>query len=100
MDTNKIQIVQVPLNELTEIINNAVATHISKFIGELNQNNSPVPEKKLLSREEVGKLLGLSSVTLSKYHNNHTLRGVKIKGCRRVYYKKEDIYAKLNKDST
>lgn len=66
MDANKIQIVQVPINELTEIINNTVASQISKLIGKLIQNNSPKPDKSLLSREEVSKLLDLSLVTLSK----------------------------------
>jgi len=100
MDTNKIQIVQVPLNELTEIINNAVASHISKLIGKLNQNNSPEPDKNLLSREEVSNLLGLSLVTLSKYHKNGTLKGLKINNCKRIYYKRDDIYALLDQNSS
>lgn len=100
MDSNKIQIVQVQLNELTEIINEIIASQLNLLVSNFNQDNSEKPDKDLLSRKEVSELLGLSLVTLSKYHKNNTLRGVKMPNCKRIYYWKADVYSLLNQNSS
>ena len=100
MDTSRIEIVHIQLEELTNIISNIVEAKIDSLIGKLEKEDKTNRNDDLMTREDVGQLLGLSTVTLSKYHKNNTLRGIKIDGCRRIYYKKEDIYAKLNKDSS
>ena len=88
-----IQVYQLSLEDFSTMIRQSVATELQKvsnFISQTPKDDSD----KILTREEVCKLLKVSNTTLFNWHNDKVLVNHKIG--RRVYYMKADVMAKLN----
>jgi predicted DNA-binding transcriptional regulator AlpA len=88
----KINLVQVSLDDMSSVIRNIIAEEINKA-----QNFISAPPKKesdnFLSREDVCKLLKVSQTTLFHWNRNKTLTNQKLG--RRVYYLESDVKEKL-----
>ncbi len=87
-----IQLLQLSLEDLTTIIRQAVAIELK--VVNLMTPSPKDDSDKILTREEVCKLLNVSTTTLHHWHNNKTLVNSKVG--RRVYYMKSDVMNKLN----
>lgn len=84
-------IVQMTIGDLKCLIKEAVEEAIKQ-----NDNMKPKKAKKedkLLTREETAKFLKVEKETLWNWNKKGELKALKIG--RRVYYKEEDIMAKL-----
>ena len=89
----QIQVFQLSLEDLSTMIRQSVATELQKvsnFIPTTPKDESD----KILTREEVCKLLKVSTTTLFNWNNDKILENHKVG--RRVYYMKADVMAKLN----
>ena len=88
-----IQVYQLSLEDLSTMIRQSVASELQKvsnFISTTPKDDSD----KILTREEVCKLLKVSTTTLFNWNNDKILENHKVG--RRVYYKKSDVLAVLN----
>lgn len=88
----KIQFFKLSLQELETIIRQAVAT-------ELKVAHLKIPVRKegfdeILTRDEVSRLLKVSTTTLFNWNNQEILTNHKVG--RRVYYNKSDVMRKFN----
>jgi hypothetical protein len=93
MITHNVNLVSVSIEEMAIIIREIVASELQK----VKEIIVPAPKDdsdKILTREEVCKLLKVSNTTLFHWHNDKVLLNHKIG--RRVYYIKADVMAKLN----
>lgn len=81
------------MDDLSNLIKNCISEQF-KNIKEFNSPKPSIPEKEILSIEEVKDLLGLSSTTLWKYRKDGTLPANKIGS--RVYYSRSVIHTFLN----
>lgn len=89
----QIQVFQLSVEDLSTMIRQSVASELQKvsnFISTTPKDDSD----KILTREEVCKLLKVSTTTLFNWNNDKILENHKVG--RRVYYKKSDVLAKLN----
>lgn len=93
IEQKQIQAFQWLSEALTTIIQQAVATEIQKANSSI-QLNPKDDSDKILTRDEVCKLLNVSTTTLHHWHNNKILVNSKVG--RRVYYMKSDVMNKLN----
>lgn len=87
------QVYQLSIDDLSQIITEAVATELQK-VNNVIQLNPETEKDKLLSRAETAALLGVSYTTLFHWNKNKTLPNQKMGG--RVYYQKSIIMNKLN----
>jgi hypothetical protein len=87
------QVYQLSIEDLSQIVREAVATELQK-INSIIQLNPKDDSDKILTRNEVCKLLNVSLVTLYHWNNNKILVNSKVGG--RVYYMKSDVMNKLN----
>lgn len=88
----KIQFFELSLQKLEAIIRQAVATEIK-----VANLTTPIPKDesdKILTRDEVSKLLKVSTTTLFHWNNLEILTNHKVG--RRVYYNKSDVMRKFN----
>ncbi len=93
MNNQILNFVNISLEDMTCIMREIVASELQKA----KEIISPTPKDdldKILTREEVCKLLKVSNTTLFHWHNDKVLVNHKIG--RRVYYMKADVMAKLN----
>ncbi len=93
MSNQILNFVNISLEDMTIIMREIVASELQKA----KEFTSPTPKDdsdKILTREEVCKLLKVSNTTLFHWHNGKVLVNHKIG--RRVYYTKADVMAKLN----
>jgi excisionase family DNA binding protein len=93
MTTQNINLVHVSLEDMANTLREIVASELLKagiFFKETPKDNS----NKILTRDEVCKLLKVSNTTLHHWNNDKVLVNHKIG--RRVYYMKADVMAKLN----
>ena len=93
MSNQILNFVNISLEDMTCIMREIVASELQKA----KEFISPTPiddSDKILTREEVCKLLKVSNTTLFHWHNDKVLVNHKIG--RRVYYMKADVMAKLN----
>ena len=92
MLTQNINIVNVSLEDMANTLREIVASELQKVKSLLTE--TPKDESdKILTREEVCKLLKVSTTTLFHWNNDKLLVNHKIG--RRVYYMKADVMAKL-----
>ncbi len=86
MRESTLKLIEISIEELTEIISKAVATELKKqdSCGIKNEGS------ELMTREEVKSLLRVSYTTLFHWNNNKTLK-VYMKRARRVFYLKSDV---------
>ena len=89
----QIQVFQLSVEDLSTMIRQSVASELQKVSNLITK--TPIDDSdKILTREEVCKLLKVSNTTLFHWHNGKVLVNHKIG--RRVYYIKADVMAKLN----
>ena len=93
MAENHINLVNVPLEVMANTIREIVASELQK-IKEIIVPTPKDDSDKIMTREEVCKLLKVSTTTLFHWNNDKVLVNHKIG--RRVYYMKADVMAKLN----
>lgn len=92
MKTQTFQMVDLSINDLTELIKNVISTEIQKVV---NQTTQPQKnESEILTREEVKNLLKISYTSLWKYNKQKTLVARKANG--KVFYMREDVMNLLN----
>lgn len=93
MSNQILNFVNISLEDMTNIMREIVASELQKakeLISPILKDDSD----KILTREEVCKLLKVSTTTLFNWHNDKILENHKVG--RRVYYMKADVMAKLN----
>jgi excisionase family DNA binding protein len=79
---------------MTSIMREVVATELQKVKELISLTPKEDDSDKILTREEVCKLLKVSLTTLFNWNNDKTLVNYKVG--RRVYYMKTDVLALLN----
>ena len=93
MSNQILNFVNISLEDMTCIMREIVASELQKAKGIISP--TPIDESdKILTREEVCKLLKVSLTTLFNWNNDKTLVNYKVG--RRVYYMKTDVLALLN----
>jgi len=90
--TQSFQMINVSLNDLTELIKNAISTEIQKVVSQTTQPQKT--ETEILTREEVKNLLKISYTSLWKYNKAKTLVAKKVNG--KVFYMRQDVMNLLN----
>jgi|LakMenEpi03Aug12_release.lakeMendotaPanAssembly.Ray.scaffolds.fasta_scaffold86851_3 excisionase family DNA binding protein len=93
MNNQILNFVNISLEDMTCIMREIVASELQKA----KEIILPTPiddSDKILTREEVCKLLKVSLTTLFNWNNDKTLVNYKVG--RRVYYMKTDVLALLN----
>lgn len=93
MNNQILNFVNISLEDMTCIMREIVASELQKA----KEIISPTPideSDKIMTREEVCKLLKVSNTTLFHWHNDKVLVNHKIG--RRVYYMKADLMHLLN----
>lgn len=93
MIQNNTMLVTMTVGQLTQIIQDVVEAEICK-LGRSAANDER-EDNQLMTREEVGKLLKVSTTTL--YHWNKSKILVATKIGRRVYYSRTDVMSRLIK---
>jgi len=93
MENRTIQLIQLSVQDLTDLISNCVAKEIDK-LGKVIQLHPIQPQEELLTREETSKLLKLSYTTLWKHSKNGVLTAKKIG--HKVFYLRSEVITKLN----
>jgi excisionase family DNA binding protein len=93
MLTQNINLVHVTLEDMANTLREIVASELQK-IKNLIPETPKDETDKVLTREEVCKLLGVSFTTLFNWNNEGILKNYKVG--RRVYYKKSDVMAILS----
>lgn len=90
-----INIVQVSLDDMSSVIRNILAEELKKF-GEYLKPETKEDEEleQYLTREQVCKVLDVSTTTLYLWNKSKTLVNHKIG--RRVYYNKSDVFSLHN----
>ena len=93
MSNQILNFVNISLEDMTCIMREIVASELQKAKEIISQTPKDDSDK-ILTREEVCKLLKVSNTTLFHWHNDKVLVNHKIG--RRVYYMKADVMVKLN----
>ena len=92
MLTQNINIVNVSLEDMANTLREIVASELQKVKSLLTETPKDDSDK-IMTREEVCKLLKVSNTTLFHWNNDKVLVNNKIG--RRVYYMKADVMARL-----
>lgn len=93
MEIKNLNLVNVPLEVLTDIIRDIVASELQKVMVLCTSSDNNENIEEILTREQVCTLLKVSNTTLFNWDNNKILENHKIG--RRVYYRKSDVLALL-----
>jgi hypothetical protein len=93
MSTQTLQMINLSVNDLTDLISNCVKAELQK-INEVIQLNPKTEAPELLTREEASKMLKVSYTTLFNWNNSGSLPAQTIGN--RVYYQRSMIMNKLN----
>jgi hypothetical protein len=91
MAENHINLVNVPLEVMANTIREILVSELQKLKELISLTPKEDDSDKNLTREEVCKLLKVSTTTLFNWNNNKTLVNYKVN--RRVYYKESDVRA-------
>ena len=94
MSNQILNLVHVSIEDMTSIMREVVATELQKIKELISLIPKEDDSDKILTREEVCKLLKVSTTTLFHWNSDKVLVNHKIG--RRVYYMKADVMAKLN----
>jgi hypothetical protein len=89
-----LNLVHVSIEDMTSIMREVVATELQKVKELISITPKEDESDKILTREEVSKLLKVSLTTLFNWNNDKTLVNYKVG--RRVFYMKTDVLALLN----
>lgn len=90
MENQILNLVNVPLDVMANTLREIVASELQK-VKEIIVPTPKDDSDKILTREEVCKLLKVSNTTLFNWNNDKTLVNFKIG--RRVYYMQSDVLA-------
>ncbi len=93
MKKDSLNLVHVSLEDMTSIMREVVASELQK-VKNLNTEVPKDDSDNILTREDVCKLLKVSTTTLYNWNNDKILVNYKVG--RRVYYRKSDVLAILN----
>ncbi len=89
-----LNLVHVSIEDMTSIMREVVATELQKVKELISLTPKEDDFDRIMTRDDVCKLLKVSTTTLFHWHNDKVLVNHKIG--RRVYYMKADVMAKLN----
>lgn len=87
------RLIDLKVSDLIDLISESVATELTR-VNDLLTSNVNKPEKELLTREEVSKLLKLSYTTLWKHDKTGILPAKKLG--HKVFYLRADVMDNLN----
>lgn len=93
---NNMMVVQLTVDQLQEIISNAVLQGIQEHQKSIIINDEP-ESNTLLTREDVSKLLKVSYPTLWSWNKSGTLKAKKMG--KKVFYNKEDVMRQFRENS-
>jgi hypothetical protein len=93
----QIQVFQLSVEDLSTMIRQSVATELQK-VSNLISKTPKDDSDKILTREEVCKLLDVSTTTLFNWNRDGIL--VNQKRGRRVYYSKASVMSMFNDSKT
>lgn len=93
MTKGTVQIIQLSVEDLTDIITSCVATELQKHNSVIQLNTSKTEESEIITREEASKLLNLSFTSLWKYNKEGILPAKKLGN--KVFYLRQDVYNHL-----
>ncbi|SHI96507.1 helix-turn-helix domain-containing protein [Algibacter luteus] len=95
MNNQVIQLLQVSMDDLKEIIKEAVLSVIppppTKNLNLGLNDSDSIPDDDLLTTKEVSVILKVSSTSLWRYNKQGVLK-IKNKIGRKVYYSKKDVF--------
>ena len=94
MNTRSVQMINLSVNDLTDLISNCVKAELEKINNLMNSQPSEKEESKIISRSDASILLKLSYTTLWKHSKSGLLPCKKLGN--KVYYFKQDVYNLLN----
>lgn len=97
MVESNFRVLEFSKDDFEKLIRNTVSTELQKIFGMVDSIQQSKPKSDLMTREEVGKLLNVSLVTLHNWEKKRYLVPKKVGG--RVLYLREDVYAKVNQYS-
>lgn len=97
MVESNFRVLEFSKDDFEKLIRNTVSTELQKIYGMVDSIQQSKPKSDLMTREEVGKLLNVSLVTLHNWEKKRYLVPKKVGG--RVLYLREDVYAKVNQYS-
>jgi excisionase family DNA binding protein len=83
-------LLQVSQEELAELINSSIKTHLSEALAPLSQ-----PQTELLSKKEVCNLLGITLNTLDSHIKKRTIPAYGLGS--RLMFKRDEVLASLTK---
>ncbi len=95
MEIKNLNLVNVTLEVLADTIRDIVASELQKVMVLSTSSNKNENVDEILTRKQVCTLLKISNTTLFNWYNNKILVNYKIG--HRVYYKKSDVLALLQK---
>ena len=93
----QIQVFQLSVEDLSTMIRQSVATELQK-VSNLISKTPKDDSDKILTREEVCKLLDVSTTTLFNWNRDGILVNQKLG--RRVYYSKASVMSMFNDSKT
>jgi excisionase family DNA binding protein len=93
MEMKSIQVFQLSMEDLSQIIRDAVKSELQKN-NEVIQLNPQKEAPELLTREEVAKMLKVSYTTLFLWNRDNKLEAKKIG--KRVFYLRSEVMNRLN----
>ena len=94
----QIQVFQLSVEDLSTMIRQSVATELQKVSDLITKTPKEDNSDKALTREQVCKLLDVSTTTLFNWNRNGIL--VNKKRGRRVYYSKASVMSMFNDSKT
>ena len=83
-------LIQITAEQLTELINSSIKTHLSEALAPLSQTQTA-----LLSKKEAKQLLGVTMNTLDKHIKNGTIPAYGLGA--RLMFKKDEVLASLTR---
>ncbi|MEM8522639.1 helix-turn-helix domain-containing protein [Flavobacterium sp. PL12] len=93
MEQKTLQLIQLSVQDLTDLVSSCIANKLEKVNAFLNLKVES-PKEELLTRDETSKLLKISLTTLWKHSKSGTLPAKKIG--HKVYYFRQDVMNRLN----
>lgn len=87
-------VLQLNQDELAELINSSIKTHLSEALAPLSQTPL-IQNETLLSKKEVLDLLGITMNTLDKHIKNGTIPAYGLGA--RLMFKKDEVLASLTR---
>ena len=83
-------LIQITAEQLTELTNSSIKTHLSEALAPLSQTQTA-----LLSKKEAKQLLGVTMNTLDKHIKNGTIPAYGLGA--RLMFKKDEVLASLTR---